>query len=377
MGGLRISIPGDEPPYIVTVGANATDYVQGTARRDGSVVRFVTNLLESYGIQWVEVPITQASRAFSPSSSFTACVHDVALNNTDICAGSVWPFEYRRRLAHFTSSLKSVPFFVIAKRKEGGGKDSFSELIKRPFLPFDVGMWLGLFAALLYTAYTLYILDSSGYESEDDDDEADVTDATGRVTKIRVTKEMKKQVKYERDCKHMFLPTDKDEAMDLLLSVAHSAQAYFGGGDFRAEPRSFQAWIVFLSFSFLILVTTSNYTAQVTLFSVLSSSESTIESLDQVCSSMTASGSVSILASSGCSLVPPVCSDASGSSHHPCSKPPSAPNLLQALSTLGPPRVTHSHNIPAVQGIARGYRFCGWSSLAAPIEYSIPALRGL
>jgi hypothetical protein len=82
-GPIRIAIPGDEPPYITTVPPEQTRFVQGTSRRDGSIVRYTTRFLDWIGLPWVEVPITPESRTFSPSSSFTACVHDVALNNTE------------------------------------------------------------------------------------------------------------------------------------------------------------------------------------------------------------------------------------------------------------------------------------------------------
>jgi hypothetical protein len=82
-GPIRLAIPSDEPPYITTVPPEQTSFVQGTSRRDGSIVRYTTRVLDSIGLPWVEKQITPESRTFSPSSSFTACVHDVALNNTE------------------------------------------------------------------------------------------------------------------------------------------------------------------------------------------------------------------------------------------------------------------------------------------------------
>ena len=115
-GPLRIAIPGDEPPYITTVRNGS--FVAGTSSRDGSIVRFVTDLFDRHGVPWEEVQITPESRVYSPDSSFTACVHDVALNVTDVCVGSFWAFEFRRRLADFTSSVEMADLYVIAPRKE-------------------------------------------------------------------------------------------------------------------------------------------------------------------------------------------------------------------------------------------------------------------
>lgn len=50
---LRLSIPGDEPPYTTTAGENSSDFVSGTSRRGGSVVRFVTDMLAEYDLSWV------------------------------------------------------------------------------------------------------------------------------------------------------------------------------------------------------------------------------------------------------------------------------------------------------------------------------------
>ena len=172
-GPLRISIPGDEPPYIVTRRPDQT-FVQGTSYRDGSIVRFVTDILNmprpgDAPLPWVEVPITPESRAYSPSSSFTACVHDVALNNTDICVGSFWAFEFRRRLAAFTSPIENVRFYVIARQRNMA--QMFDQLLLRPFVPFTPLMWASMFVALIYAGYAIYTLDATGFPDAEEDDQ--------------------------------------------------------------------------------------------------------------------------------------------------------------------------------------------------------------
>ena len=49
-GPIRIAIPGDEPPYITTVPPEQTRFVQGTSRRDGSIVRYTTRFLDWIGL---------------------------------------------------------------------------------------------------------------------------------------------------------------------------------------------------------------------------------------------------------------------------------------------------------------------------------------
>ena len=57
----------------------------GGTNRSGSVLVFMAKLLEESKVPWEEVHISPRSYAFSPSSSWTACVHEVALGNTDMC----------------------------------------------------------------------------------------------------------------------------------------------------------------------------------------------------------------------------------------------------------------------------------------------------
>lgn len=265
-GPLRITIPGDEPPYITTVGENETDYLQGTPRRDGSIPRFVTQTLTDLGLSWVYVPISPESRMYSPGSSFTACTHDVALNNTDICVGSVWPYEYRRRIASFSSSITSTTLRVVTPVVQ----NTIFRQIFRPFLPFDGLLWLGLLLATMYAGYALYTLNATGYH-----DEEYVEGASGLTARAQM------QLKWANNWRHIFCPTTYDDARDLSLSMAESLQSFLGGGDFRHQPHDASSWLVFLGFSFLILVTISNYTAQVTAINVLNTNTGQLASFEQ------------------------------------------------------------------------------------------------
>ena len=258
-GTLRVTIPGDDPPYALTVGANTTDFVPGTSRRDGSIPRFIlgeSGVLNEFGFAWKETPISAASRAFSPDSSYTACAHDVAINNTDICVGPFWTFEYRQRLADFTFSFEQQVIKVVAFQATGAtGFDPY-ELLYRPFKPFTMAMWLNMLVALLYAGYVMYVLDASGTEKP-------------RASRL------------ERGKTPAYFPRASSDAKDCLVSLANSLQGFLGGGDFRHHPRGLLSWMVFIGFSFLVLVMVSNYTAQITAMSVLRASSGTITSLDE------------------------------------------------------------------------------------------------
>jgi len=178
---IRIGIPGDEPPYLVTMGENETSQgpltfwpdgsivlptsrgpVRNTFRRDGSIVRFAQSIFEKFGLDWEQVPISEESSKAYNASTFDACMHDVSLNNTDICVGSVWPFEFRRQISSFTTSISTLGLRLVVKKKNEGSL-SFKERLKQPFKPFSSALWLALIAALVYAGYAAYILDASGY----------------------------------------------------------------------------------------------------------------------------------------------------------------------------------------------------------------------
>ena len=238
-GPIRLTFTGDDSPYIKQLGPNETRLVPGTDK-DGSVVKFITDLLLERSVTWKEVPITGASRDYS-SSSFQACIHDVALNATDLCVGSTWAFENRRRLVDFTGDITASNLRLLVKL-QSSDYNSFSQKIKQPFAPFTAKMWLALVGALIYIGYAMYTLDASGYESDDQNEDGD--DALGQalykrrtgndISKLtdkqreRATKEvahMKKVVKCQQKWRAAFLPTTRDDWNDLGISVMHAFRA--------------------------------------------------------------------------------------------------------------------------------------------------------
>ena len=76
-GKLRIGFPGDDPSQYTIVTTAPSEGIGGT-NRSGSVPVFFDNIMLRLGVPWGEVPTSDASRAFSPTSSFTACTRDVA-----------------------------------------------------------------------------------------------------------------------------------------------------------------------------------------------------------------------------------------------------------------------------------------------------------
>ena len=75
------------------------------------------------------VPVSKESKLFSPTSSYTACVHEVALDNTDVCIGGFTGTTSRRTIVSFTTpvDVSTVQFVTLKHVKKGGATDSKGE----------------------------------------------------------------------------------------------------------------------------------------------------------------------------------------------------------------------------------------------------------
>ena len=80
-------MPSDNPPFLATEveGCKGVDCV-----RTGAYVGFIREVLEEAGLNWTFVEISSVSRAFSPRSSYTACVYEVSIGGADLCLGNFW-----------------------------------------------------------------------------------------------------------------------------------------------------------------------------------------------------------------------------------------------------------------------------------------------
>ena len=91
----------------------------------------------------------------------------------------------------------------------------------------------------------------------------------------------KTQLAYALNWRQMFVPMTRDDVKDILLAMAHAVQSFLGAGTFNQQPHHPQSWIVFFGFSFMILVTLANYTAQVTALNIMNTNQGTITTLEQ------------------------------------------------------------------------------------------------
>ena len=163
---LRVSFPGASGSGY-TIVATPDGQGIGGSNRDGSVVRFFAAIAQEYNISWSVVPVSEESKAFSPSSSFTACVHELALNATDICVGNFWPTPSRRRIASFTSDIYSDDFHLVVRMANGTSTASgLAQYFSLMINPFDAATWFVLLLTILYFGAVMWLLEA-GQNQED------------------------------------------------------------------------------------------------------------------------------------------------------------------------------------------------------------------
>ena len=120
------------------------------------------SIFEALNITVIVTPVsTKSSTRYS--SSYTQCVHEVALNETDLCIGAFWTTSERLLLTTFTTAMyqgmclirpyiwnwlfKTIflflldTFFMVTF---SSGKSSFADLLVTPFKPFTRQAWVAL-----------------------------------------------------------------------------------------------------------------------------------------------------------------------------------------------------------------------------------------
>eukprot|EP01047_Picozoa_sp_COSAG01_P047214 COSAG01_NODE_4491_length_4978_cov_17.492109_1_plen_836_part_10 len=146
---LRVSMPGDSGS-----GYTLTTLPDGT--RAGSVVSFMKSVAQEASFTWEIVPIGDSRSLFS--SSFTACVHAVALGATDLCIGNFW-LTTQRMLIHssFTSVLYDDEMVLVVKATED------VNLWERIGVPFTSTLtptaWIAVLGTTLFMSFAMQIIE--------------------------------------------------------------------------------------------------------------------------------------------------------------------------------------------------------------------------
>ena len=119
-----MSFPGDASDgytlYSTTieddVSDNSTGIVSvssGTVVKEGSTVDLMMRIFEQLNITYTVHPVSDKSTS-RYSSSYTQCVHEVALNETDLCIGAFWTTSERLLLTSFTTAMyQGIDVYVV------------------------------------------------------------------------------------------------------------------------------------------------------------------------------------------------------------------------------------------------------------------------
>lgn len=126
-------------------------------KRVGSFPTFMQGIFDRYNLTLEEVPISKASLDWSPNSTHSACVHDVALNRTDICIGDFWSTSERRLIAPFTSEVYQDLFYLVSHASE---EETILEMMTSPFQPFTPPLSLGNGAMTVIASFVMYLLEA-------------------------------------------------------------------------------------------------------------------------------------------------------------------------------------------------------------------------
>jgi hypothetical protein len=103
---------------------------------------------------------TQSSRDwllenYNASSSYTACVLDVAVGYYDICVADIWHTSQREAMVQFLPFLYIDSMLLLVRKSPDEGTD-FLEYLKAPFRPFQWESWYCIFAFLMFTGFVLF-----------------------------------------------------------------------------------------------------------------------------------------------------------------------------------------------------------------------------
>jgi hypothetical protein len=147
---LRVSYPGDS-------GSGYTLKTLPDGSKTGSVVEFVRSIAEEVGFTWEVVPVGADSRELY-SSSFTACVHSVAVGATDLCIGNFWLTSQRMLIQpSFTSALYDDEIVLIVAAVK---KNDFWSSVAGPFSnTLTPSAWLLVLVNMALMSIAMAIID--------------------------------------------------------------------------------------------------------------------------------------------------------------------------------------------------------------------------
>jgi len=243
-GKLRIGMPNVlwRPPHIVIGEPWVADGkgVDGTNML-GALPVLISNVLGEHDIPWERVPLSNASSAWSPDSSYTACVYDVGVGNADLCVSNFLVFAKRLRLTPFYAPMWNNEYFLILRREHKAL--TFYEAMARPFRPFSPWLWVAIALLFSYVGITLT------YEGGTED---------GRLYK------------------HIL---DLLVSNNIVTAALKGLNAFNTGEVVEVPRRSSGSWLTSLALGFTVLVLVTGYTSVITV-TLMQNTQITVSSID-------------------------------------------------------------------------------------------------
>ena len=90
------------------------------------------------------------------SSSYTACVHDVAIGNFDLCIADLWLTPERNQLATFLPPVRHDYFYLVVPKKQE--EITFWTRLEAPLRPFTADAWLSIVLFLCGLSALLWLV---------------------------------------------------------------------------------------------------------------------------------------------------------------------------------------------------------------------------
>ena len=163
---LRVTFPGDSSDgYTLLTDPNDSSNKLGSMRDLMLGADGVDGLADLHNFTWEVRPISDNSLK-RYSSSYTACVHEVALNETDMCIGAFWTTSERLLLTPFTTVIYSDSFYMVSFKDS---KTDFLDTFLTPLAPFENDAWMWLCFVVLYMAGAVNLVQTFDERMEEDD----------------------------------------------------------------------------------------------------------------------------------------------------------------------------------------------------------------
>jgi len=125
----------------------------------GSIVHFMSELMAYYGIGWEFVEISAESLAahYGDTSAITACVHEVAINRTDMCWFDSWLLDYRLELTTLIPLFDDTMKVMVRKQKKK--MLTVEKMMQLPFSPFTWKLWLVVLGQYIFCFLVIFSLE--------------------------------------------------------------------------------------------------------------------------------------------------------------------------------------------------------------------------